>query len=510
MGFTKNHVTFKDNDELMNSGNVGNFFEERPNFDKDENSEVNLHENEVLERSSKDFKHIDQPSYTAFNDSVNKPVYSEYPALTYEQLLEENKRLKQTLEQKDEKIRKLDEENLKMRESETKRNKDFLQIKNEHSELLSELEALRGGSVPAQLTERPHDEEDEDDKLVKLKKKVLQEKKKNERLIQEKDQLQANYEEQFGMLEERLKSQAHEYISQYNELQSEKRKLEIENQKLHDTQDVKLGDNKAAHYQSMRKDMQKLIEFKNELEALIEQQNVELGRKSEDLSMAQKELKAKDAQLRQMNDYISELERQLKQDEHKIHQTEVKFRKMKQGQIIEMNKKLRDQQSQIEILKEMVAGSKKELQSKVHNITTLKKRLGSLEKINKIHLSRHSDIQSIVSKDFHPGKQDKNNLFSQYEEDEKSSNNGRVMHHRSLERVKPIMEAKEDLEQTGRINKEQTAHFGKTLEPKKNAMINSSPQNIRVNQNLASKTPSLKLIKGASPMKVSLNFRDLI
>lgn len=279
--------------------------------------------------------------------------------------------------------------------------------------------------------------------------------------------------------------------------------LEIENQRLHDGSDNKLSDNKAAHYQTMKKDMQKLIEFKNELEALVEQQNSELGKKTEELAMAQKELKVKDAQLRKMNEYISELEKQLKQDEHKIHQNEVKFKKMKQGQIIEMSKKLRDQQNQIEILKEMVAGSKKELQSKVHNITTLKKRLGSLEKINKIHLSRHSDIQSIVSKDFHPKKQIKNNPFSQYEEDEKSSANEKAVYHKSLERSKPIVEAHEDLEHTGRMNHEQTAHFGKTLEPKKNAMISGSPQNIRVNQHLASKTPSLKLIKGTSPMKVS-------
>lgn len=56
---------------------------------------------------------------------------------------------------------------------------------------------------------------------------MLQEKKKNERLTQEKDELKANYEEQFGKLEERMNTQAIEYTSQYNKLQSEKRKLEI-------------------------------------------------------------------------------------------------------------------------------------------------------------------------------------------------------------------------------------------------------------------------------------------
>lgn len=74
---------------------------------------------------------------------------------------------------------------------------------------------------------------------------------------------------------------------------------------------------------------------------------------------------AKETQISQMNEYINELEKRLKNDEYQLRKKEVKFRQIKQGQAVEINKKLRDQQTEIQLLREMVAGSKKELKSKV-------------------------------------------------------------------------------------------------------------------------------------------------
>lgn len=310
-------------------------------------------------------------------------------------------------------------------------------------------------------------------------------------------------------LEEKMNERAIEYTSQYNQLQSEKRKLEIEldnieieqNQRHLDPQEPhKLGDNQAAHYHTMKKDMQKLIEFKNELESLVEQQNAEINRKAEELSVMQRDLKSRDKQIHHMSDYISELEKQLKNDEIKLRQNQVKFKKLKQDKVVEMNKKLRDQQNQIEILKQMVSSSKKEVKSKVHNINKMKQRLNSLEKINKIHISGHSDMQSIQSKNYHEKKNSMSNFLNQYDEDEKYSSFDNAKVNNGKEANGRIDEAREDLEQTGRHNHEQTAHFGKTLENKKNINFNSSPEN--GNMALNSKTPSMKMMKGISPIKV--------
>ena len=66
--------------------------------------------------------------------------------------------------------------------------------------------------------------------------------------------------------------QTKEFTNQYNELKVEKQKLEIkvdnleiENQHLQNIpmeDGEKLGDNQAAHYHAMKKDMKKLIDFK--------------------------------------------------------------------------------------------------------------------------------------------------------------------------------------------------------------------------------------------------------
>jgi len=326
--------------------------------------------------------------------------------------------------------------------------------------------------------------------------------KRNEKLALEKDQLVQEYEDQLRQVEDRLNSQATEFTSQYNHLESEKRKIElklnsmeIENQKNHEG---KIGDNKAAHYQTMKKDMQKLIEFKNELESLVEQQNNELLKKNDEFKMFQKELSSKNNQIEHMNEYIKELEKQVKSEENRIHKTEVKMRQLKQGQIIEMSKKMRDQENQIEILKGMIEGSKKELKSKVHNINTLKKRVGSLEKITKIHLSRHSDIQSMNSRDYVDQTQaNKMQMFSSIEDEDKV--------YYSYDKPNPINEAREDLEETGKFkNETKTAHFAKSFEPtkKKSNLVNASQPNLA---NIASntyKTPKVKLLKDISPQKL--------
>jgi len=421
------------------------------------------------------------------------------PALTYEQLLQENLKLKQEMEEKNTEIMQLDQENLKLKDTEIQRNQEFLKIKKEHNDLVKELESLKN-TEQMQIMDKTSEGSDKDEKVVKLKKKLLQEKKKIDKLQQENEKL--NYE-------------IVEYSSQYNEVQDEKRKLEIklddfeiknhraieQQEYAHDHESA--GDDHISNVHSMKKDMQKLIEFKNELEILVDQQNTEIGRKSEEMGQLQKELKTHVNQIAHMNEYILDLEKQAKSDEHKFRQAEVRLKKMKKGGNVEMTKKIRDQQNQINILKDMVSGSKKELKTKVINIDKMKKRLNSLEKIGQIHYSLHSGMDSVKSKGRH-GKKNSVDPFIEYEDIEKYSSVEKPNHYKSQRYEVPIKEAKEDLEHTGHHNKEQTAHFGKTLEHKSKNMNSSSDYNIKGNTNIASKTPGSKLLNSVSPHKVGL------
>lgn len=186
-----------------------------------------------------------------------------------------------------------------------------------------------------------------------------------------------------------------------------------------------------------------------------------------------------------------------------MYKKEAKFRQLKQGQTIELNKKIRDQANQIEILKSMINGTKKEVQSKVHNITKLKKRLNSLEKINQIHLTKHSEVNSIASKDYGEPKNGKNVLFSNYDDEDKYSSGEKGIYNH-YERDQPIQEAAENLEETGKY-KNKTAHFGKTYE-KKNMKIKTISDKKGVSEPLASKTPHTRTFKGISPNKVKSIF----
>lgn len=83
---------------------------------------------------------------------------------------------------------------------ENNRNQEFLTLTKAHADLLIEFEKLKNATVVTQQTSQNSLEGDKsgnfDEKLSKLKKKVIQEKKKYEKLLQEKDQMEALHSEQ--------------------------------------------------------------------------------------------------------------------------------------------------------------------------------------------------------------------------------------------------------------------------------------------------------------------------
>lgn len=263
----------------------------------------------------------------------------------------------------------------------------------------------------------------------------------------------------------------------------------FESEEKYNEKDPKMSDNKNAHYESMKKDMRKLIEFKNELENLVEQQNSEVERKGEELKVLSNELDQKDQEIAQMSEYITSLERHNQATSLKPSKSPGKGKKNK-GKMIEMTKKIRDQQEEIDMLKSMVSGGKKELKTKVHNIQMLKKKLHNLEKINKLHLAKHSDVQSIISGRHERGK----DPFSKYED--LNSVNDKYAY---SDNNNAIGEVRPDLEETGKYSIHKTAHFGQTIDPKKDTKISS--QNIGKNASMKEKTPRYGLLKETKSSK---------
>ncbi|CAI2360900.1 unnamed protein product [Moneuplotes crassus] len=402
-----------------------------------------------------------------------------------------------TLEQDEDKslkVEKREEEGEEENESTNSLTKESKKNDLEHEEEpeIQEKENQNTMNDPAPQSKILPEDPNEDTLISTLKVQLAQEQKKSTKLQREKEMLKSNYEEEIAKLQETLNST----VSELNKSQSKNRKLEIKlyNIEVERTKqgesfptEEKLSDNKKAHYETMKRDMTKLIGFKNELESVVEQQNTELEQKSEDLRLLSNELSEKEQEIAQMTEYISNLEKHNKESQQKISKNDSKFKRSKKGKSNGATEIMRQQEEEIEMLKSMVTGGKKELQTKMHNIKILKRKLHNLEKINKLHLSKHSDVQSIISGGYGRNK----DPFSRYEEVPSGNENAGCYNSPD----KGIEEVRKDLEETGKFINEKTAHFGNTMEPKKDFKI--SKQSILKNSSFIQQTPKSNLLKSS-------------
>lgn len=158
--------------------------------------------------------------------------------------------------------------------------------------------------------------------------------------------------------------------------EAETRKTAVELQKSEEKRDeggdTNLNDQNEQITQ-MHEDMRRLLEFKNELEALIEEQNKEIDHKNRRINDLVDKNKFKDAEILKFTSYTENLERQNKELKAKISQYSSKFNKLKQGKTSENQKTINDMNREIELLKEMVKSSKNELRSKDISIKKFQK-----------------------------------------------------------------------------------------------------------------------------------------
>lgn len=255
---------------------------------------------------------------------------------------------------------------------------------------------------------------------AKLKKKLLQEKKIAKKIQEElealKTQLYAiqskNEEhnshnaEEFKILRRELK----EKMDLVDLLESKNRQLEVKAKKaeneareaIRELEQINEQDedgnfeNQNIQISQMREDMKRLLEFKNELEGLIEEQNKDIEDKTFKINELLEELASKNAQNGQVSNYIQNLEKQNRELKSKLNQSNTKLNHLKQGKITELSKKVKDLTSEVDLLKEMVKSSKNEMRAKEINLKKYKQRLTSLEKISKIR-QKVQDAQSIGS-----------------------------------------------------------------------------------------------------------------
>ena len=344
------------------------------------------------------------------------------------------------------------------------------------------------------------------EKNSKLKKQIVKEKKIAKKLQEELDStknelygLRFKNEEYNQYTSDEMQKLRDELISKLDlvdHLENENRQLEVratkaeddarntlielqQIQEQNDEQNDKFGDQDEQIAQ-MHEDMQRLLEFKNELELLIEEQNKNIEKKQLKINDLIDEISVKNVDTEKLNLYIKNLEKQVKETKTKYNQVNSSYNRLKQGKIAELQKKIKDLNSEIDVLKEMIKSSKMEVRTKEISLQKFHKRIASLERISKIK-SKASEIYSIQSQNSQRnrsvGRQQDSYEYNQTQDEDEGEND------------EVIVEAEENLEATG------------TQDPMQNYA-----QPTKASQ--YSKTPNIRMSKQFNNSKVSIALKD--
>ena len=203
------------------------------------------------------------------------------------------------------------------------------------------------------------------EKNSKLKKQIVKEKKIAKKLQEELDStknelygLRFKNEEYNQYTSDEMQKLRDELISKLDlvdHLENENRQLEVratkaeddarntlielqQIQEQNDEQNDKFGDQDEQIAQ-MHEDMQRLLEFKNELELLIEEQNKNIEKKQLKINDLIDEISVKNVDTEKLNLYIKNLEKQVKETKTKYNQVNSSYNRLKQGKIAELQKK---------------------------------------------------------------------------------------------------------------------------------------------------------------------------
>lgn len=150
--------------------------------------------------------------------------------------------------------------------------------------------------------------------------------------------------------------------------------------------------------------MQSLLGYKNELELLIEEQSQNISVTSKRIVASEESLKFKENELDQKEGLLRRTIESSAEMKKKLMQAEVKIRQLTQATVKDLKRKVKEKQSEIEVLKEMVKSTSGSLKAKDIDNQRLQKRVDRLEKMVEINKNydepvRNSRQDSIPERD---------------------------------------------------------------------------------------------------------------
>lgn len=133
--------------------------------------------------------------------------------------------------------------------------------------------------------------------------------------------------------------------------------------------------------EQIKGDFLQILNFKNELEVLIEEQTQHIDIKNKKLHMLEETLRFKESELEKKDSLLRRMSTGTDDMKRRLSQAEMKLRQITSTTLRDMKVKLKDQVSEIEVLKEMVKSATKQAKAKDIDIQRLTKKMQRLEKL---------------------------------------------------------------------------------------------------------------------------------
>ncbi len=124
-----------------------------------------------------------------------------------------------------------------------------------------------------------------------------------------------------------------------------------------------------------------IMNFKNELEVLIEEQTQHIEVKNKKLAMFDETLRFRDQELEKKDQLLRRMTSGADDMKKKLSQAEMKLRQITQTTLRDQKLKLKEQANEIDVLKEMVKSATKQAKAKDIDIQRLTKKIQRLEKL---------------------------------------------------------------------------------------------------------------------------------
>lgn len=206
------------------------------------------------------------------------------------------------------------------------------------------------------------EQEDLQFKMEESKTKMLEQMQERSNMITELESLKSQAEEENEKLQELLA----EADNQLREVESKIGPLEQENEQMQQ----RFQQNELL-VQSVKKDFQQILNYKNDLEVLIEDQTQHLESKNQRLYQLEEQRAHKDTEIENLEGQVRRQTALADENRKKLLQAEVKLRQLTQATLKDLRAKIKDKSAEIEVLKEMVKSANMQAKSKDIDVSRL-------------------------------------------------------------------------------------------------------------------------------------------